>query len=376
MLPRDLPAPSNHCAADVSGRLVAAREVGGDLYDYFVRDEKLYFCIGDVSGKSVPSALVMAVTQALFHACTQHVSQPAQIMNTINVSLSRNNERNMFVTFFIGVLDLPTGRLRCCNAGHNPPVIIDNGATMMQVKPNLPLGVMDGFKYEAQELQLQAGTTLFMYTDGITEALDTERQLFGERRMLDALEQCVANGQTKSQQIVNHITREVHQFTQGTEQSDDITLLAIGYTPQQYSDVLNESITLDNDVKQIPELNEFVASVTAKLSMEPTASQQVKLAVEEAVVNVMEYAYPHGAKGKVEVNARSDGKCLKVIIADRGIPFDPTARAKADTTLSVEERPIGGLGIFLVRQMMDTINYEHFDGKNILTLSKYYNKEP
>ena len=376
MLPKKTSADKIHEDIDLSGSLVPAREVGGDLYDYFLRDEKLFFCIGDVSGKGVPSALVMAVTQALFHAGSQHVNQPNRIMQTINRSVCHNNERNMFVTFFIGILDIPTGRLRYCNAGHDTPLLIgpDGEVTTLPVKPNLPTGVMADFKYESQELQMEPGTTLFLYTDGLTEAMDIQHRLFGLQRVKETLAQCHKQ-QMSASQTLDHMAAQVHNYVGGAEQSDDLTMLALNFSPVLYDDLIDEEIVLDNDVKQVPQLNAFVHTVTEKLNLSSALTQQIKLAVEEAVVNVMQYAYPKGESGKVSVVAKTNGICLKFIITDSGSPFDPTAATQADTSLSVEERPIGGLGIFLVREMMNSINYERHDGKNILTLRKYINNQ-
>ncbi len=375
MLPTAASTRNAHAFIDITGSLVPAKEVGGDIYDYFIRDEKLHFCIGDVSGKGVPSALLMAVTQSLFNAESEHVNHPAHIMQAINHSICHNNKRNMFVTFFIGILDLPTGRLRYCNAGHDAPVIINGDVQMLPVKPNLPLGVLPDFKYEMQEFIVQPGSAIFLYTDGLTEAMNQQHEQYGSKRMLNTLTRCRQQHDITSSHLLDEANAGVQSFTEGAEQSDDLTMLAIRYTPQDFGDVLHENIVLQNDVKQIPQLNQFVEMVTHRLEFEPSLVQQMKLAVEEAVVNVMQYAFPHGTQGTVKIEAKANEECLRFIISDKGTPFDPTAATEADTTLSVEERPIGGLGIFLVRKMMDSINYEHIEGKNILTLRKYYNKQ-
>lgn len=153
-------------------------------------------------------------------------------------------------------------------------------------------------------------------------------------------------------------------------QSDDLTMLALRYTPGQFATLLSEKLTLNCDIKRIPELNDFIGSIAQKLGMGPMVTGQVQLAVEEAVVNVMNYAYPDGKSGFVTIKAMSDGHELRLVVIDSGIAFDPTGKEKADVTLSVEDRPIGGLGIFLVRELMDSINYERVDGRNILTMMK------
>ena len=165
---------------------------------------------------------------------------------------------------------------------------------------------------------------------------------------------------------------QVTQFAEGTEQSDDLTLLAIRYAPKQERTVLSETLTLKNDPRQVSLLSSFVKDVFGRLVIEPKLARDIRLAVEEAVVNVMDYAYPSGTEGDVTVDVSSNGRRVKVVISDTGTPFDPTKTDRADTTLSVEDRPVGGLGILLVRQLMDSINYERINGKNILTLKKTY----
>lgn len=164
--------------------------------------------------------------------------------------------------------------------------------------------------------------------------------------------------------------QEVVKFCRGAEQSDDLTMLAIRYEKVSREMVLEESLLLQNDVKQVKTLNAFVQQVTGRLGIEAKIAKEIKLAVEEAVVNVMDYAYPIGQTGDIDVQAMSDGQWLKFVITDSGVAFDPTEKEKADTTLSAEDRPIGGMGILLVRELMDSINYERTDGKNVLSLKK------
>lgn len=138
-------------------------------------------------------------------------------------------------------------------------------------------------------------------------------------------------------------------------------------------DIQTETLTLHNDISEVPQLNDFIEAVAERLGIEPSTALQLQLAVEEAVVNVMDYAYPPDSVGEVSVTTTSDGQCLKIVITDSGIPFDPTEQEKADISLSAEERQIGGLGILLVNEIMDTVSYERKDGKNVLTLTKQLN---
>jgi len=346
--------------------------VGGDLYSYFIRDEKLFFCIGDVSGKGVPAALVMAVANALFRSVSAHESNPARIMQALNEIGCQRNEQNMFVTFIIGVLDLPTGKLRYCNAGHEKPFVIGKEVRPLPVKPHLPLGVMDDLIYTAQETVLQPGESLFLYTDGLTEAKNESHELFGVKRIEKGLQDCVKNESITPEKLIQTMTNRVNAFVDGAEQSDDLTLLAIQYTPIEKPFVLCKNLTIVNKLSEISKLNAFVMSATAALNMEKGLANQIKLAVEEAVANVIDYAYPNNTEGNIDITIEADENRIRFILSDAGAEFDPTRVSKADTTLTVDERPIGGLGVFLVRNLMDSINYERTDGKNVLRLEKRY----
>ena len=356
---------------DVFGSLVPAREVGGDLFDFFLRDEKLFFCIGDVSGKGVPSAMVMAVTHSLFRSASAHENNPARMMQVINETSCHGNEANMFVTLFIGVLDLPTGRLHFCNAGHDKPIIVNSQqstVSTLDAKPNLPVGVFTDVKYVEHEHLLTTGSTLFLYTDGLTEARNVQRQFFGLERVKEVL--CSVASESKPQVLLQTMTDAVNQFVEDAEQSDDLTILVIHYMPQEFESVLTETLVMKNNLHEVTRFSAFITSATEKLGIEKSLARQLRLAVEEAVVNVIEYAYPAGKEGDITVKIMSDGNTLRFQIIDAGVLFDPTMKERADTTLSAEDRQIGGLGILLVRELMDSINYERIEGTNVLTLIK------
>jgi len=217
---------------DIACSLVPAKEVGGDLYDYFIRDDKLFFCIGDVSGKGVPSAIVMAVIHSLFRMASAHENNPAHIMQTINEVACHNNRSNMFVTMFVGVLDLPTGVLRYCNAGHDAPIILGRGS--LKAVANLPVGVFDDFEYHMQQSKLSPGEIIFLYTDGLTEAKDRHHHQFGLDRVKEVLNHCA---DLSPQPLLTTMSTTVNNFMRGTSQSDDLTMIAICYNPVQPSGI-------------------------------------------------------------------------------------------------------------------------------------------
>ena len=224
MLPKTYPAFPNRSDIDIYGQVTPAKAVGGDLYDFFIRDEKLFFCIGDVSGKGVPASLVMAVTRSLFRNIAAHSAEPEQLVKGLNESLSENNETSMFVTLFVGVLDLKTGGLKYSNAGHDMPLLINgNTVDIMECDPNIPVGVMPGWNYTCQESQLEADTTIFLYTDGLNEAENTDHQQFGLDRVVNMAKKAGHN----PQELITAMSSAVQEFVGDAEQSDDLTMFAI-----------------------------------------------------------------------------------------------------------------------------------------------------
>ena len=376
MLPKTFPPYPERDDIDIAGLVVPAKAVGGDLYDFYIRDEKLFFCIGDVSGKGVPASLLMAVTRSLFRTVSAHEASPERIVAHINETMSEQNDSLMFVTLFVGVLDLPTGRMRYANAGHDAPLLIGADVQHLPVDANIPVGVMRDWHFSQQEVCLNPGTTIFLYTDGLNEAENADHGQLGMERVDAVARRAVAAGHTPPAQLVEMMSRAVHDFVGDAEQSDDLTMLAIEYTKSVRQEIFEKSIVLDNDVQQVPQLAAFVDEVCEALHFDMGLAMQMNLAMEEAVVNVMNYAYPAGTAGTVAISAQANDVRLKFTIRDSGTPFDPTAKEEADTSLSAEERPIGGLGIYLVRQLMDSINYEYADGCNVLTLRKRLGPPP
>lgn len=375
MIPKIYPPYPERDDIDLFGRLTSAKEVGGDLFDFYIRDEKLIFCIGDVSGKGVPASLYMMVTKALFRTISAHESSPDKIVANLNDVMSQENESNMFVTLFLGVLDLLTGRLHYCNAGHDAPILIGNtGAGMLPMDSNLPIGVMPKWKFTKQETILDPDTSIFLYTDGLTEAENGYHAQFEMSRVTELAKKLQKDHTFTPQVIISQMTDAVTKFVDGADQSDDLTMLAIQYTKKQENITYQRSLTIVNDLDRVPRLNNFIDEACESNGFDMPTTMQINLAMEEAVVNVINYAYPAGTKGNITIEAKSNGKELIFVITDTGKPFDPTAKAEVDTTLSVEDRSIGGLGIHLIRQIMDNINYERTDGHNILTLIKKLGK--
>lgn len=365
MIPKIFPPYPERGDIDIYASIVSAKEVGGDLFDFFITDEKLYFCIGDVSGKGVPASLVMAVTRSQFRTLAAHEKSPGRIVTAMNESMSDMNESTMFVTFFCGVLDMKSGHLRYCNAGHNAPVILNTTKSLLPVEPNVPLGIVSGFVFQEQETDMLYDDALFLYTDGVTEAENASHELFGEERMMNTL-----SGLKGSRAHLEEMQKALNAFVGEAPQSDDITMLIIHYLNETIPDASERHLLIHNDIQQIPQLADFVETIAEEKHLDHSLTLSLNLALEEAVTNVIMYAYPEGTDGLVDIEAIIREHSLSFVISDSGKAFDPTAQPDADTSLSAENRQVGGLGIYLVRNIMDNVSYERNSGKNILTMTK------
>ena len=361
LLPSSKLNPSIH-SIDIKGLQIPAKFVGGDLYDYYVRDNKLLFCVGDVSGKGVPAALLMTISHSLFRTVSAREDHPEQIMETLNSSISDNNPDIMFITMFLGVMDLSTGTIRYCNAGHNPPIVIRNGqAELLSTEPSLLLGVEMNARYTANELTLLPGDTLFLYTDGLTEAENIRKELFGERR---ALETAAISGTLTASEQMERMQQAVHTFVDGAEQSDDLTMLVIRFMGN------DNTLCMSNDIEELNKLEPFLNGIFEREHLDMSMLPQIDLALEEAVTNIIMYAYPEGEKGTAELTVEvADGQISATLI-DSGTPFNPLQQQEANLDVSLEERKIGGLGIHLIKEIMDVVEYAYEDGRNVLKMKK------
>ena len=223
--------PNGYVAQDnveIFGKLIPAREMGGDLFDYGLIDGKLYFCIGDVCGKGAPAAMLMAYAHAHLAQLTLHESNPAIIIQTLNQFASYHNESCTFFTLFLGALDLSTGRLQYCNAGHNPPYILGDEVVLLDCDPNQPVGPIEDAEFSLQETTLRPGSTIFLYTDGLTEAEIKGKEEIGPERAEAVLKECIER-KLNPEGMVNAVIEAVHRLTNNVPQSDDLTMLAIRF---------------------------------------------------------------------------------------------------------------------------------------------------
>lgn len=357
MLPKTInrKLPAENSPLDFYASLIPARDVGGDLYDYFLRNDCLFFCIGDVTGKGVPAALLMAVMRAMFRSEARRSDKAANIVETMNRNLSEESAAGYFVTMFVGILDLNTGHLDYCNAGHEAPLV---SGEPLPIKPNLPVGALPDWTYEGQEAQLKEGDMLFLYTDGLTEAKNTEKQSMGRKRVLQLAQEHTNDA---PQQLVDLMKAEAHRHSGKAEQSDDITLLAIRWRNQGNKLVIKP--LMDN----IGKLNPFVMEAAQHACLNEKETKRLRLAVEESVANVINY----GEATSITLQAIMEDGQLVLTIDDDGKPFDPTENSTTDLSVPADQRPPGGMGIILLQQMTDGLEYQRTtDGHNILTLRK------
>ena len=217
---------------DIYASMIPAKEMCGDLYDFFVRNDQLYFCIGDVAGKGVPAALFMTVTKNLFRAYASNESTPDYIVSQMNHNLTEDNKSHMFVTLFVGILDLTSGLLRYCNAGHEDPIIVNRETRLLPINRIFPVGAVAGTPYQTQAIVMEPQTTIFLYTDGVTEAMTADKKMFGREQILDEINRTIQTGQVAPKALIERMTAAVQAFVGDTEQSDDLTMLAINYLGQ------------------------------------------------------------------------------------------------------------------------------------------------
>ena len=364
ILPTDFMLAQGYEAVDIDAFLCPARKVGGDFYDFCMKDGKLYFAIGDVSGKGIAAAIVMAMTCTLFRTLVTRSDSPRETMALLNETLSRNNHTGMFVTMILGILDVSTGELAYCNAGHTAPYLLSAAevCAKLPLVAKLPLGLFPGVDYVNQTCVLRKGQTLLLYTDGLTEAENPQKEQMGAQRVERML--ATLGGKT-SCEVLAEVRHQLNQFVDGAEQSDDLTLFAIGYG-------VCKTLVVDNNIGQLAKLPAFVNALGDDLRLPKPQVLSLRLALEEALVNVINYAYPKRSHGKISLKAtyEPEQSCLRFELTDSGKPFDPTAVPDANLKLSVEDRPVGGLGIFLLRKQMDTVDYKYENGMNKLIMTK------
>jgi sigma-B regulation protein RsbU (phosphoserine phosphatase) len=368
MLPLEFPQRKD---CELFAKLVPAREVGGDFYDFFFVDPSvLCVCVGDVSGKGVPSALFAAVTKTLIKSLAKTTPSPAAVLTQVNGELAEGNDSCMFVTVFLALLNVETGGLVYCNAGHNPPMIrrTGGGVDILDQRHGPVVAAMDGLAYGEDREVLAPGDLLLLFTDGVTEALNPDQELFSDPRLADLLR---AGQGLDATGAVETTLAAVRTFEAGTEQADDITLLSVKYLgAQEGAATAHFEREIRNDLAEIGGLLDAFEEFADQHGVPLKFSRKFLIALDDLVNNVISYGY-EGMDGEhtVRIRARVADDVVSVVIEDDGRPFNPLQQARPDVEASLEEREIGGLGIHLVREILNEVHYERRGERNVLTMS-------
>jgi sigma-B regulation protein RsbU (phosphoserine phosphatase) len=376
MIPLTFPAFPEHKEFIVNARLQPAREVGGDFYDfYFSDDEHFCICIGDVSGKGVPSALFMAVSKTLIKSHASGVLSTANIITHVNDEVSSDNPSSMFVTVFIAIVNLRTGVFTCTNAGHNPPYVKrrDGQLDRLDHRHGPVIGALAGIEYGEHNDCLHPGDQLILYTDGVTEAINNNGELYSEDRLVATLQ---ASGSQSSEDVTSAILDAVEEFEKGTPQTDDITVLAFEYLGDKATDrELSWQRTIRNDITEIPRTIQSIETFCRELPVPIKPTRKLKIVFDEILNNIISYGYTDEDSHQIEIEVDPIPEGIVVRITDDGIPFNPLEREKPSTDLPIDDREIGGLGVHLVMGMVDELIYERRDDLNVLRLVLHFSRE-
>ena len=365
-LPSDFPDTEKYC---VFAQMIAAKEVGGDFYDFYSLDENtVLFLAADVSGKGIPAAMFMMTAKTIIKDLAERGLSVNEIFTLANEKLCENNESGMFVTAWMGKIDLSTGALSFANAGHNPPIIVHaNGESeYLKSRSGFVLAGMEGMKYRANEIMLNKGDRVFLYTDGVTEATDKNETLYGEERLLAYIDK---NKNLDAEALLSGLKEDIDKFAGDAPQFDDITMLVFDYKKKEETAMKEKVFPASKDA--LPEVIGFTEECLESFDCPMKSSMAICVAVEEIFVNIASYAYPDG-KGNASLCFGFDEseRLMTLVVTDEGIPFNPLEKSDPDITLSADEREIGGLGIFITKKTMDSAAYRFENGKNILTMTK------
>ena len=379
MLPTIFPPFPERKDFDVYASMIPAKEVGGDFYDYFlIDDDHLCIIMADVSGKGVPAALFMMASKILLKTTAMAIPEPGKILARVNNQICSNNSLEMFVTAWLGILELSTGKLTAANAGHEYPIIRQHGGRyeLYRDKHGFVMGGMEGMEYKEYEIWLKPGSEVFLYTDGVTEAASEKNEQFGTKRLLESLNSGLA---PELKGVLERVNDAVDVFVGDAPQFDDITMLCLYYAGADATDSSEEQreerymkeMTLEATVGNIPIVTDFINTELEALECPMKAQMQIDIAVDELFGNIAQYAYdPLTGPATVRVEVDDDPMAVIITFIDHGKPYDPLAGKEPDITLNAEDREVGGLGVFLVKKTMDEITYEYKNGQNILKIRK------
>ena len=373
MLPSMFPPFPNREEIDLYATMDPAKEVGGDFYDFFyIDDDHLAMVMADVSGKGVPAALYMMATKILIKTTASRFQDPGKILAFVNDQVCATNREEMFVTVWLGILDVSTGKLTAANAGHEYPVFkhTEHSFELFKDKHGFVIGGMPGVKYKDYEIQLEPGSKIFIYTDGLAEATNDKEELFGTDRMIEALNSMQS---LSPEETLKGMKEKVMEFVGDAPQFDDLTMLCLTFNGKKNNGPAGKTIRVRADVSKMDELVDFVNGCLEEMECPFKIQTQIDVALDEIFSNIAHYAYPNGeGEAEITVQPTTESKGVLMTFKDRGVPYDPLQKEEPDISLSAEERQIGGLGIFIVKKTMDDVSYRYEDGQNVLTVKKLF----
>ena len=361
-IPNVFPPFPDETSFDIWASMDTAKEVGGDFYDfYFTGSDRVLFLVADVSGKGVPAAMFMMRAKALIKSVAQTGKPIGQAFEEANDALCEGNTSNTFVTAWAGELNIRTGHVSYVNAGHNPPIVRLGGKVeYLRSRPSLVLGAMAGARYRVQELQLEPGDAIYLYTDGIVEQHNAAGELYGDDRLLATVAGC----DKRRDGLLSTVIADVRRHAAGAEQADDCTQLVMRYR--------GESETFSREYKPTMEdLAKASADLAKALEGVPDDCANIMMvASDEIFANIVRYSGATDWTLTVERTHHPDG--VRLVITDNGKPFDPLSHRDPDTTLCADDREVGGLGILIVKKTMSPVTYRRNNDRNILTMGKEY----
>ena len=366
-LPTNFPVGEEY---DICAQMIAAKEVGGDFYDFYKLDnDTVAILAADVSGKGIPAAMFMMTAKTIIKDLAESGMAVNDIFTKANEKLCENNESGMFVTAWMGILDIPSGKMQFANAGHNPPLLkrADGSFEYLKTRAGFVLAGMEGIRYRAGEITLGAGDRLFLYTDGVPEATNGNNELYGEDRLLAFMND---NQRVEASVLLPGLKKDIDEFVGDAPQFDDITMLMFDYKPSK-GGVRMEEKTFPAKTDSLTDVLAFIEQALEAYECPMKMQMAICVAIEEVFVNVAHYAYGEG-EGDVKFTIRFDEQTRDITfqMTDKGVAFDPLKKPDPDITLSAEDREIGGLGIFITKKTMDTVTYAYENGENILTMIK------
>lgn len=367
-LPNVFPPFPDKSEFDIFALMEPAKEVGGDFYDfYFINDTKFMFLIADVSGKGVPAALFMMTVKTLINNISQVNDDPKYLIKKINKKICETNKEGFFVTMLAGIIDIKTGELNIINCGHNLPLIKrQNGAyEYLGLNSNIVLGVFEDAEFEIYNTVMKSGDILYTYTDGVTEAINIDDEIYGEEKLYECLNNIK---DTKPSNIAQKVKDSIKKYTDSVPQSDDITMLIFKYNGES-NEVINNMKTFKQIVTQenYKAFYSWLHDALKEWKINDDLTNKLDMCAEEIFANVAFYAYPNG-QGLIEVSLNKYDNNIILEFKDEGIAYNPLEKPDPDITLPPEERPIGGLGIYMVKKLSDEISYKREDDNNILRL--------